>query len=214
MDTPALSPLDLADGGILGDRVYESIAGAIIDGRLSPGEQVRDVELARQLGVSRTPVREALQRLEHFGLVEVAVGRYTRVSEITDAQRRDTAEYTAYFMGNAVRIALGRCSDAELAAILIVADEVLAASKTGPILRVFETSSRMFELIVRATGNTLFTGIVRETAVAIQRNLRGWDPFLQDPMARTEGFERLHAAIRGRDGDAAEQAVRYLHIID
>lgn len=54
----------------LGDRVIDAIRTAIITGTLAPGEAMRDVQLAEELGVSRTPVREALQRLQSAGLVE------------------------------------------------------------------------------------------------------------------------------------------------
>lgn len=68
------------------DFVYSEILGAVHDGRLRPGERLNDIELADQFGVSRTPVREALQRLREIGLVEAAAARYTRVS-LVDSRR-------------------------------------------------------------------------------------------------------------------------------
>jgi len=59
-----LSPIKLTHGTILSDEVYSCIGAAILDGRLRPGQRLRDVDLAAELGISRTPVREALQRLE------------------------------------------------------------------------------------------------------------------------------------------------------
>ncbi|WP_082542874.1 GntR family transcriptional regulator [Microbacterium sp. Root53] len=67
----------------LADLAFERIAGEIIAGRLAPGETIRDSELADSMGVSRMPVREALQRLERIGLVEVEASRYTRVTHVT-----------------------------------------------------------------------------------------------------------------------------------
>jgi len=85
-----LPPIRLEGGTILSDEVYARIGAAILNGTLPAGARLRDVELAEQLGVSRTPVREALQRLERFGLVEVAVGRYTRGSEPSESLRQET----------------------------------------------------------------------------------------------------------------------------
>ena len=68
------------------DFVYTEILAAVHEGRLRPGERLNDIELADQFGVSRTPVREALQRLREIGLVEAAAARYTRVS-LVDARR-------------------------------------------------------------------------------------------------------------------------------
>ena len=66
--------------------VFEQILDAVNDGTLLPGERISDGELARQLGVSRTPVREALQRLREIGVIEAAASRFTRVAEVTPAQ--------------------------------------------------------------------------------------------------------------------------------
>jgi len=64
------------------DEVYEKLLHWIMEGTLRPGEKIVDKELAEHMGVSRTPVREAIQRLEDKGFVESAANRWTRVSEI------------------------------------------------------------------------------------------------------------------------------------
>jgi DNA-binding GntR family transcriptional regulator len=74
---------------LLRDRAYATIRDAIVDGTLAPGERLRDQELCEWLGLSRTPVREALGRLEADGLVETAPQRFTRV---TPLDRRSAAD--------------------------------------------------------------------------------------------------------------------------
>jgi DNA-binding GntR family transcriptional regulator len=64
------------------DEAYEDIRDWIIDGTLRPGELLRDQQIAQSLGVSRTPVREALRRLEDEGFVETALNRWTRVAPL------------------------------------------------------------------------------------------------------------------------------------
>ena len=64
------------------EEVYCRLRAWIIDGRLRPGELLRDQDIAATVGVSRTPVREALRRLEDEGLVETALNRWTRVAPI------------------------------------------------------------------------------------------------------------------------------------
>ncbi len=209
--TETLPPINLSPGTILSDEVYATIGAAIVDGRLRPGQRLRDVDLATQLGISRTPVREALQRLERFGLVEIAVGRYTRVSEPDERVREETAAFTAYLMGNALRMALTACSDEELAVILDAADATVAAAAAGDGLALFDASTSMFVLVTRATGNSVFIGVVREAALAIQRNLRGWTTFLDQPLARADEFRTLRDCIAARDGDGAERTLRLLH---
>jgi len=67
---------------LLSERVYERLRGWIVNGDLAPGEVLRDGELAEKLGVSRTPVREAIRRLVDNGLLEASANRWTRVAEI------------------------------------------------------------------------------------------------------------------------------------
>lgn len=209
--TSILPPIELTTGTILGDAVYARIGDAILDGTLHPGQQLRDVDLAAQLGVSRTPVREALQRLERFGLVEIAVGRYTRVSDPDDKLRADTGAFTAYFMGNALRLALTECTDDELAELVAAADEIVVAVEASDPMRVFDTSTEFFTRVTIATHNSVFIGFIREASLAIRRNLRGWIPFVACPIARAQGYRDLRAAIATRDADEAERVLRFLH---
>lgn len=68
--------------GLLRDEVYDYLREAIDSGRLAPGQRLRDADLASELEVSRTPVREALRRLEDEGLVETWANRWTRVAPL------------------------------------------------------------------------------------------------------------------------------------
>lgn len=81
-----LTPSPPAGATSVGDDVYLQILGALQQGRLQPGQRLRDGEFAAQLGVSRTPVREALLRLRELGVVEFAPARYTRVAIIDQTQ--------------------------------------------------------------------------------------------------------------------------------
>lgn len=209
--TAIFPPIRLTGGMILTDEVYARIGAAIIDGTLPAGQRLRDGDIAQQLGVSRTPVREALLRLERFGLVEIAVGRYTRVSEPDDTLREETGQLTAYFMGNALRMALSCCSDDQLAEIATAADAVLESARRKSAVGLFECSTVMFEQVTRATGNSVFIGFMREASLAIQRNLHDWTQFVDSPIAKAEGYVRLRDCIAARDADGAENALRYLH---
>ncbi|MGL4340467.1 MAG: GntR family transcriptional regulator [Rhodoglobus sp.] len=65
--------------------VFEQMLRAVHEGELRPGQRLNDAEIAEQFGVSRTPVREALQRLRDIGVVETSPGRFTRVVNVTPA---------------------------------------------------------------------------------------------------------------------------------
>ncbi|WP_243075968.1 GntR family transcriptional regulator [Microbacterium sp. SS28] len=198
-------------GKVLGDEVHSAIGEAILDGRLQPGAHLRDHELAGWLGVSRTPVREALQRLERTGLVEVAPNRYTRVS-IPDAKLiAETHEFAVFALGNVVHIALSRCSDEVLAEALADIDTIIAASRVDDHAAVIDASADLFEAMTLATDNRAFRRLMDEAEIAIRRNLRGWNPLLECPIARTDAYLAFRSAVAARDGDAAERALRAVH---
>lgn len=209
MTTP-FAPLE-PRGAVLGDEVYALLGEAILDGRLGAGERVRDQELAERLGVSRTPVREALQRLERAGLVEVSPNRYTRVSVPNERVHADTHEFFVYLMGSALRLALQRCSEDALAHMVEHADAIVSASRVDDHPAIIHASARLFEHIVDDTDNMAFMRVMREADIAIRRNLAGWHPFVECPIQRTAGYEQFRDAVAARDGARAEAILRDLH---
>ena len=78
---PIIEPVPL-EKTLMRDDVYQNLKSWIVQGTLEPEEKLRDIDLANQLGVSRTPVREALRRLEDEGLVETKQNAWTRVSKV------------------------------------------------------------------------------------------------------------------------------------
>ncbi|MGX1702146.1 GntR family transcriptional regulator [Microbacterium sp. NPDC055357] len=196
---------------VLGDEVYATLSEAILDGTLRPGQRLRDQELAGSLGVSRTPVREALQRLERIGLVEIAPNRYTRVSVPDPEFLGDTDEFVAYMLGNCLRIALGRIDDDALASAVGLVGDVVSASRADDHAGVMHATTAFFQFVVTATGNVVFLTVLREAETVIRRNLAAWHPFIACPVERTASYERLREAIAARDGVLAESLVRELH---
>jgi DNA-binding GntR family transcriptional regulator len=71
------------------DAVYQNLLDAIYNGGLPQGQRISDIRLAEQMGVSRTPVREAIQRLRDIGIIEASPNRFTRVVQITKDEARD-----------------------------------------------------------------------------------------------------------------------------
>lgn len=109
----------------LADAVYDRLGAAILEGELPGGSRVRDAEVAAQLGVSRMPVREALQRVQRIGLVEMSPSRYTRVTEVTPRLARESFEFLGYQVGTAARMSVTRMDDAARRHTLGMIDELL-----------------------------------------------------------------------------------------
>ena len=96
---------------LLRDDVFGRLRDAIVDGTFAPGEQLRDLELATWLGVSRTPIREALLRLAEAGLVVAAPGRSTVVTPLDLRAVRDARDVVAAMHEVAVRAAVERLTE-------------------------------------------------------------------------------------------------------
>jgi DNA-binding GntR family transcriptional regulator len=102
---------------LLRDRAYAALRDAIVEGRLAPDQQLRDQELCEWLGLSRTPVREAIARLEQDGLVVTAPQSYTRVAPLDRRAARDAFPVVAALHALAAELAVPRLGDVELAAL-------------------------------------------------------------------------------------------------
>ena len=92
--------------GLLRDEVYARLCDAIVDGTFQPGEQLRDGEIAEWLGVSRTPVREAVLRLARTGLVVSIPGRSTVVAGVEPQTIQDAQDVVAMMHELAIRTAI------------------------------------------------------------------------------------------------------------
>jgi DNA-binding GntR family transcriptional regulator len=147
---------------LLRDQAYARLRDAILDGTLEPGEQLRDAEIAQWLGLSRTPIREALARLEEYGLVESAPNRYTRVSPLSANDARDAFPVVAALHGLAASLGVPRLAAADLDAMGVSNDDFAAALRIGDVDRAVAADDRFHGVLVQAAAN-------REIARSLQR---------------------------------------------
>ncbi|MFZ0531306.1 MAG: GntR family transcriptional regulator, partial [Propionicimonas sp.] len=115
---------------LLRDDVYRSLRDAIVHGELAPGEQLRDAELSAWLGVSRTPIREALLRLQRAGLVRATPGRVTLVAPEDPDAVRDAQQVAAELHALAVRLAAPRLDASALEAMRVANAALVVALAT------------------------------------------------------------------------------------
>jgi len=186
---------------------YVNIRQAIRDGRLKPGQRLRETELAEELAVSRTPIREAIRRLSGEGLIEDVAGRGLAVTQFTMAQVRELYFLRAVLEGAAASQAAQFASASEIKAM----EEIFALSR--PMVDQPAETARL---------NLLFHGLIREAA----RNqyLTSALEQLADSLSLLPGttFEAagraavalnehrdIIAAIKKHDGTKAEAAARH-----
>jgi DNA-binding GntR family transcriptional regulator len=138
---------------LLRDTAYSALCDAIVSGTLAPGEQLRDGELCEWLGLSRTPVREALHRLEDEGLVESSPQRYTRVKPLDQAAAQHVFALIAAVHGLATELAVPELARDDVAALGEANDEFLRALRTGDAAAAYAADDRFHRVFVRRAAN-------------------------------------------------------------
>jgi DNA-binding GntR family transcriptional regulator len=127
------SPLYLADDGGSTQYAYDQLRNRILVGELAPGATFSQVQLSEQLGVSRTPLREAVRRLQTEGLLRTEHGRRVAVAPLTTDDFEDLYAMRIVLDSLAVRLTIPHLSDDELAAIRMAFLEATAAASRGDV---------------------------------------------------------------------------------
>lgn len=197
----------MAETKRLADIIYDRLCASVIDGSLSPGQRVRDGELAEQLGVSRMPVREALQRLERQGLIEMVASRYTRVTDVTPEMPAASLEFIGYQLGVGLRLALPRMDAEQRTTSAQFARDVAAAVTTDPEAG-YTAFRQLCDSISEQSGNSVYASTIADSWLHLARNLRGTFPLVDEATALASKFERLAELIEAGDAVEAEGQVR------
>ena len=138
---------------LLRDDVFGRLRDAIVDGTFAPGEQLRDLELATWLGVSRTPVREALLRLAEAGLVVARPGRSTVVTPLDLRAVRDARDVVAAMHEVAVRAAVDRLTERDLAAMRDANERFEDALRRGDVDAAIRADDELHGVPVTVAAN-------------------------------------------------------------
>lgn len=201
----------MGHGEVLGDRVFETLSDAIVEGRLAPGEHVSDKEVAEALDISRTPVREALRHLSWLGLVEVLPNRFTRVTEVSAETIGHTLEYTGMQAGVAIQLAMRRMDAAALSEAVHLLDNLIAASDASDADDLMLAGRMFVGFLTQQSGNPIFAERMYAADLLVQRNLRRTAVILGTAESRGRSFRAMRAAMLVGDGDAAELWFRREH---
>ena len=160
---------DAIPRSLLRDNAFHSIRDAIVDGTLTPGERLNDADLARWLGVSRTPVREALARLEEAGLVLTKPGRYTMVSPLDVRAARAAQSVTAAMHELAVREAVAHLSPADIEAMRAANARFAAALQSGDVDAAIRSDDEFHGVAVRASANPAVRMVLEQFTPVLRR---------------------------------------------
>jgi DNA-binding GntR family transcriptional regulator len=186
---------------------YRRLRHEVISGVLRPNERLVEVELSERLGMSRTPVRDALGRLATDGLISRGKRGWT-VHEYTREELLRIYETRAALEGYAARLCALRASDEEFEAMTRILesapDDVESAS---PDFRV-EQNEEFHSAVIRGCGNPRLIELIERNA-EFYFNHRAVQMYTSDELQRSlDGHLELFAALVARDADAAERALR------
>ncbi|WP_026573002.1 GntR family transcriptional regulator [Bacillus sp. UNC438CL73TsuS30] len=141
------------DRPVLRDQIYDSLKKAIITMELEPGKRILDKDLAAEFGVSRTPVREALKRLEDEGLVESLPGSQTRITKINLEEARNAFTVVAALNSLAARLAIPQISTKEIEQMETKNSELQKALEAKDIIGAVEADDQFHHVLLKASHN-------------------------------------------------------------
>ncbi|WP_420365136.1 GntR family transcriptional regulator [Curtobacterium sp. L3-7] len=209
MPVPSSAP---TEHQLLRDTVRQKIHEAIMDGTLEPGERLNDDELIAWLGVSRTPIREALSQLARAGLIEMAPNRYTRVTTPDPGEVIEALQTLGVLFGGVVRLAVPRLGTASRKKILAALDKTIKELESHDIKGVNTDALEVFALYVEECGNENLRRVCVDTmdGLAFRLRLPNLDE-LVDWDRMTADFKRLRTATENGDNIEAELATEAIH---
>lgn len=186
--------------------VFASLRDAIWEGRFAPGERIAEEEIAQSLGVSRTPVRDALRRLQERGMLVVGASRSLVVAELSKQQVLELYAMREILEGSAARFAAQHASEAEIGILHRVLDEFGTHADDARML--ISLNRRFHRAVCEAAHNRYLIATLdgMHDALALLHSNT-----FRLPNRRTEldaEHRRIVRAIARRNADEAEQAAR------
>lgn len=153
----------------LRDVVFNTLRKAILTGRLKPGERLMEVHLANKLGVSRTPIREAIRKLELEGLVIMIPRRGAEVAQITEKNLKDVLEVRRALDALSVELACDRITVEETRILKEACDDFEKAVRGKDVSVIAKADVTLHDIIVKATGNQRLQQLVNNLAEQMYR---------------------------------------------
>lgn len=197
----------------LHDTVVEHLRRFITEGVLRPGTKLSEKDLCETLGISRTPLREALKVLAQERLIELTPNRGARVAILSEVEIREAFEMMGGLEAFAGELACARITDAEIARAEQLHEAMIQAKASDDLPSYFRLNSAIHDLISLAAGNQM----LRDTSLGLNRRLQAlrlmsnersvkWDRAIRD-------HEQMLKALKARNGKQLALVLRR-HLLD
>lgn len=193
--------------GLLSDQVYELILASILDGSRAPGTRVVESEIARQLGISQAPVREAVKRLVHAGLVESVPRHGSYVTEISPAEFAVARRMRATIEAEAARLAAEAAELGSVNALRDIVSRMQTAMDDGDWAAFRSLDLEFHRTVIAETGRAVLSRLwdTLEPMLVSQRAI-GDPAYLGDRTRVVTWHADLIDALQSGDPEAAASA--------
>lgn len=191
----------------LRDVVFNTLRQAILRGELKPGERLMEIQLANKLGVSRTPIREAIRKLELEGLVLMIPRKGAEVADITEKSLRDVLEVRRALEELSVQLACEKITQEEIEELEKAAEEFKKILKSDDITEIAEADVRFHDVIYMATDNQKLIQLLNNLR---EQMYRYRVEYLKNPKVHQKlikEHEEIIEHIKKREKEAATEIV-------
>ena len=192
----------------LRDVVFNTLRQAILKGELAPGERLMEIQLAEKLGVSRTPIREAIRKLELEGLVLMIPRKGAEVAKISAKSLRDVLEVRRSLEELAIELACERMSEEALEELTLAQQKFKRAITCGNAMEMAETDEHFHELIFQGTENERLTQILNNLREQMYRYRLEYIKDADKRQVLIVEHENILAALKSRNIAQAKNAMR------
>ncbi len=189
---------DLQNHKPLREIVYEELKRQIMIGEIAPGTRMMEVELADEMGVSRTPIREAIRKLEKEGLVSIEPRRGAYAAEVSIKEMLDVLEVREFLEGMAAGLAAEKYTKEDEAGLIAVTDAYKNAVISGEIQEIVKADAAFHQFIVNMSGNkTLVQMVSQVQELSLRFRYLFYDDFSRFEQLPTEHKEIVEAIMQG-----------------
>lgn len=195
----------------LRDVVFQTLREGILTGELKPGERLMEIHLANRLGVSRTPVREAIRMLELEGLVTMIPRKGACVASISKQDLQDVLELRRALDSLAVKLACERILPEQLRALQDAAKEFEQSTVSNNAKEIAQADVRFHDIILEATGNKRLIQMVNNLAERVFRYRLEYVKDRNNHAQLVKEHAKILEYIEKKDSEAAQRAIE-LHI--
>jgi len=197
----------------LGEVVYEYIKNMILGKQINCGERIPEEKIAKQLGVSRTPIREALRRLSNEGLINIYPNRFAEVITFDEQSIKELGVIRISFDTLAAQLAIHNGSNADFLKLKELADQCYEAAKRGDIANRIKSDYDFHLMLSQIGGNSTLMKLQKELYLKVQLLQATKYVDVSDSLRKIEHHHRIVEKLMERDVDAVIKLIQK-HLVE